>query len=248
MLHLRDRLSGSVAWFENRALSSYWHARAPHILPALNGTTNDDVLEIGCGVGSWTSFLAPRVKKYTALEIDADALAAARQWRSPTDPIRPTASVHFVEGDAQALPFADGSFDAILMSDVIEHIPDDAQAMREVVRVLRPGGRFVLSTIRADRPSYIKRINWDHEREYGDDSLRALIETSGLTIARVFSFYRAPMMIGRELHVLVENHLPRGLWPLRLAAAFAFSPFILIERMLPVGRPAGIGIVARKGS
>jgi SAM-dependent methyltransferase len=54
--------------------------------------------------------------------------------------------VEFVAGDATALPFGDGSFDAVTLLDVLEHIPDDAAAAAEALRVVRPGGWVLVSS------------------------------------------------------------------------------------------------------
>ena len=54
-------------------------------------------------------------------------------------------AAELVEGDAQRLPFEDGSFDAVLIWEVLEHLPSDLDALEEVARVLRPGGMFAVS-------------------------------------------------------------------------------------------------------
>jgi ubiquinone/menaquinone biosynthesis C-methylase UbiE len=55
-------------------------------------------------------------------------------------------NVTFLCADATALPFEDNSFDAITMFDLLEHVPDDAKAIAEAKRVLRPGGYLLVST------------------------------------------------------------------------------------------------------
>ncbi len=65
-------------------------------------------------------------------------------------------------GDALALPFADNTFDRIITSEVLEHIPNDRGAMAEIVRVLRPGG-----TLAATVPTYLPElVNWAISSEY----------------------------------------------------------------------------------
>jgi hypothetical protein len=91
--------------------------------------------------------------------------------------------------DVERLPFADGAFDAILCSHVLEHVPDDRAAMRELRRVLRPGGLALLPVppIRAERTSEDPREadpaerrrrfgHPDHVRRYGRDYPERLAE------------------------------------------------------------------------
>lgn len=95
-----------------------------------------DILEVGGGQSGLTAMLYPEAH-ITNLDFEpsfADA-PCNRQDR-----------VTFVCGDATALPFEDASFDAVTMFDLIEHVPDDAQAMAEARRVLRPGGVLLVST------------------------------------------------------------------------------------------------------
>jgi ubiquinone/menaquinone biosynthesis C-methylase UbiE len=243
-VEVHDRVSGLIAYLENRAFSSYWHARSPHVLDALSITRADDCLEIGSGARSWTSYLAPRVGSMTALEPDGKLIEHARLWRSPTSPVRPTEGVQFVQGDAQAMPFADDSFDAALMIDVIEHIPDDRRAIAEVARVLRPGGRFVLTTIREDRRPVVRKISWEHEREYNLDRLTELVESAGLDVARAFDFYHTPLMASREIYVWLENTRWFRTWPTRMVLGALLSPLALVERFAPFGTPRGVGLLA----
>ena len=69
-----------------------------------------------------------------------------------------------VQGDALALPFPDGTFDRVIASEVLEHIPDDVAAMRELARVLRPGGTMAVTVPRC----VPEAINWALSDEYHD--------------------------------------------------------------------------------
>jgi SAM-dependent methyltransferase len=69
-----------------------------------------------------------------------------------------------VQGDALALPFPDATFDRVIASEVLEHIPDDLAAMRELARVLRPGGTMAVTVPRFGPEA----INWALSDEYHD--------------------------------------------------------------------------------
>ena len=101
------------------------------------------VLDAGCGFGGTVESLNDRHRNMNlvGLNLDERQLERARARVSPTA----TNEVAFVQGDACALPFADGSFDAVLAVECIFHFPSRLAFFQEVHRVLRPGGRLALS-------------------------------------------------------------------------------------------------------
>ena len=97
-----------------------------------------EILEVDGGQGGLTKLLYPDAR-VTNLDMDP---------RFAEAPVNRRDGVRFICGDATKIPFLDASFDAVTMFDVIEHVPDDAKAMSEAWRVLRPGGALLLSTPR----------------------------------------------------------------------------------------------------
>ena len=98
------------------------------------------VLDVGCGTGKQLATNRTRFPRLTMIGVDRsfNMLAIAR---------RRDASVSWVHGDAQALPLASGSVDYATNQYSYPHTPDKAALLREVFRVLRPGGRFVLQNV-----------------------------------------------------------------------------------------------------
>jgi SAM-dependent methyltransferase len=92
-----------------------------------------EVLEVGCGDGFFTVLAARRGARVTAVDISEGNLAAARAHANAND----IHDVVFKVADAEDLPFPDGSFDVVVASHVIEHVPDRARALRELHRVCR---------------------------------------------------------------------------------------------------------------
>lgn len=92
-----------------------------------------DVLVDAAGVGQYSRHLAAAGAHVTSLDIDFPSMVAAGQHLSCC-----------LVAACEDLPFASASFDTVLSHEVLEHVHDDAASVREIARVLRPGGRFVL--------------------------------------------------------------------------------------------------------
>jgi SAM-dependent methyltransferase len=107
------------------------------ILEALRLGPGDALLDIGCGGGLLLRDALATGARATGLDHSDDMVALARE-RAP--------GARVLRGGAEALPFGDGEFTAVTMSVVFFFIPDQARALAEARRVLRPGGRFALYT------------------------------------------------------------------------------------------------------
>jgi SAM-dependent methyltransferase len=145
------------------------------------------LLDIGCGTGANLPMLraaAGTDGRVVGMDFSALALDFARTHLD--EPNSDAASpVNLLQGDALRLPFPDAAFDIVTMLDVLEHLEDDAGALREVRRVLRPGGAYVWSV-----PAY--QHLWSahdealhHFRRYERRCLAQLLRRSGFRVHRL---------------------------------------------------------------
>ena len=100
------------------------------------------ILDVGCGDGALATALAGRGANMTGVDADSRMLAAGRARAGAMG-----LAVAFVEGDVGALPFPDASFDVVVAVTVLCFVPDTQHAVREMARVLRPGGRLVIGEL-----------------------------------------------------------------------------------------------------
>jgi len=103
-----------------------------------------EVLEVGCGGGLLCGELARRGLVVSGVDPSAESLAGARQY---VDKLQLGQNVGLYEGSAESLPYADGSFSVVVCMDVLAHVQDLSATVREIARVLAPGGIFIFDTI-----------------------------------------------------------------------------------------------------
>jgi SAM-dependent methyltransferase len=183
---------------------------------ALAGKIRGDVLELGCGEGRGVEVLAPAAKSYTGVDKIAPVVDALTR-RFPGH--------RFICMKMPPLTgLADNSYDAIVAFQVIEHIADDRQFLREIYRVLRPGGRAFLTT--PNRSYSLTRNPW-HVREYLPEELGNLaktvfedVELSGISgNDRVMEYYQRNKLAVRKITrwdvFRLQHRLPSWMlrWP-----------------------------------
>lgn len=108
----------------------------------LKVSTGSHVLDVGCGTGDDVRAIAGRVGptgRVVGLDSSEELVAQARPAAAGAAP------VEFLHGRADAMPFADDTFDAARAERVIEHVPDPAAAVAEMLRVVKPGGQLLIT-------------------------------------------------------------------------------------------------------
>jgi ubiquinone/menaquinone biosynthesis C-methylase UbiE len=98
----------------------------------------DNLLDVGSGDGFWTARFAAHCAKVTGLEPDEGMLGLARD-------LYQRSNVEYVRGSAESIPYPSSTFDKVVSVSCLEHFGDPLQGLREMARVLKPGGRLAIS-------------------------------------------------------------------------------------------------------
>ena len=151
-----------------------WEALARTALPLL---APGDVLDIASGDGVLAELLAPHAHRYVCLDASQRVVAAAseRLHRFPNVEVR--------EGDMHALPFKDGSFDLVVLMHALTYADKPAQAVAEAARVLRKGGRLLLSSLARHEHKGVVEAYGHRNLSFGEKELRRFVEKAGLKVA-----------------------------------------------------------------
>lgn len=115
------------------------------------------VLDVGCGVGMYLQAIRAFSERVYGVDIDAQRAAQARQLLP-----------HIVVAPAEQLPFAQSSFDVVLLHEVIEHLEDDRRAIREAHRVLAPKGRMIIFAPNRLYPLETHGVFWRGQYHFGN--------------------------------------------------------------------------------
>ena len=207
-----------------------------------HGAENIKILDVGCGTGANLEMLS-EFGEAEGVDVSADALSFCRA--------RGLANVK--QGEAERLPYDDGSFELVTGLDVVEHLDDDLAGLKEMHRVLRPDGRALLFV-----PAFM--FLWgvqddisNHRRRYTLDELKSVVSKAGFAVERAsyvnITFF-APILLGRLLmrvsgfRPASENNITIGFLNGVLGKIFGAESLALQHGSFPFG--VSIICVARK--
>ncbi|MGH4017623.1 MAG: methyltransferase domain-containing protein, partial [Pseudonocardiaceae bacterium] len=199
-------------WFR-RHEAAYLHL-APHCAQAV-------VLDAGCGEGYGAALLASTAWRVVALDYDRNTAEHVKR-RYP--------GLGTVRGNVAALPLASSSLDVVSCLQVIEHLWDQPGFLAECARVLRPGGRLLVSTPNrlTFSPGRDTPLNPFHTRELTAAELTELFRRAGFTVPELLGLHHGPRLRildaahgGSLIDTLLAAQIDADRWPPRLLADVA---------------------------
>jgi SAM-dependent methyltransferase len=181
----QERRDAEYVGFVDMALSGWLNEDANELAPGFPVGPQDVVADVGSGDGGMATFCARRAGEVILVDQDADRLTRTLEHLRGQGLER----VRGEPGDAGALPLPDGFASRVVCTQVLEHVDDPALAMRELVRVGRPGALYLLSVpaavserlqLRVAPPFYFEKPN--HVRIFEPDEFAKVVQDAGLVI------------------------------------------------------------------
>jgi SAM-dependent methyltransferase len=241
LLELTGRAEAAHFWFRG-----FRRFVAPVIADLAHGRPGLRLVDCGCGTGHNLKLLRPHGR---AVGFDLNAAGVARAHATGLTVLR---------GDVTRIPLASGAFDMATSFDVLQCVEADVDAVREMARIVRPGGVVVvtvaaLEALRGDHAEV-----WQEVRRYTPATARRLIEAEGLRVERVSFMFASifPLMasvrlvqrltrqLGRSVRAETDISVPIG--PVNLLLTALVSAEAALFRRVPMPIGSSLLVVARK--
>jgi ubiquinone/menaquinone biosynthesis C-methylase UbiE len=176
--------AGPVGW-RDRRLDGWLNGATGELTAGLPVTEADTVIDVGCGDGALIHFCARQGAEVIFIDRNEAALNSTAAKIADSR----ARSYRAVLSDCDPIPLEDDIADLVICTEVLEHVPDPAAFLRELIRVARPGGRILITVPDARSelfvaatapPQYFEKPN--HIRVFAAEDFRELVRNAGLEI------------------------------------------------------------------
>lgn len=201
-------------WDRLRSLHVPEAAVEAAILEAVGAQPLQSLLDLGTGTGRILQLLAPRAERAVGIDSSPAMLAVARANLEDAG----LARVELRQGDINALPVERGSFDLVILHQVLHFLDDPARALREAAAALRPGGRLLVVDFAPHEHEFLRQEHQHRRLGFAHDQLAAWFAESGLELCA-----QRDLQPGEQGLLTVTISVARdsrriGDWPLRAPA------------------------------
>jgi ubiquinone/menaquinone biosynthesis C-methylase UbiE len=186
----------------------------------------DDILDVACGPGAFVLAAAPRVRFARGIDLTPGMLRQARQGQRE----RGIENACFDRGEAERLPYADGTFDLVCCQFALHHMPHPEASLCEMVRVTRPGGRLLLmDSLGPEDPATL-------ELRDRIERLRDASHTNSLSVAGCLALFKKNQLAVLNQKVRKWSHSLRE-WMLRAGVKPSDQAYQLVRRAIEESMP-----------
>jgi len=247
LLDLTRRVEETHFWFRG-----FHHFISPLVSDLAHGRRDLRLLDCGCGTGHNLVHLLGPYGRASGFDLTTGGLAYARASGS-----------RVAQADMSAVPFQSERFDIVTSFDVFQMVADDFAVMRELARVLKPGGGLVVTATAFEVLRGGHAGTWSERRRYSTGRMRAIVEAAGLRVERLtylFAVLFPALLAVRMLH-LNERHTtspetpggPETDWEMRVppapineALTWMLRGEAALSRHVPMPVGSSVLVVARK--
>ena len=201
--------SASQVGLIERVREGWCSGRTGELAPGVRIRSSHTVVDVGCGDGGLIGFCAGQSAEVIFIDRDSHRLAATEERirKSPARAYRAIAS------DCDPIPLEDAIADLVICTEVLEHVPDPAAFLRELIRVTRPGGRLLVTVpdarseqlVAATAPAYYFQAP-NHIRIFTAAEFRNLVQAAGLEIREPAG---ARLLLEPVPHPVLADHRSR---------------------------------------
>lgn len=179
------------AGFLDARMSGWFNDASGELLQGFPILAQDHVLDVGCGDGLCIHFCANQGAEVSLVDIDTHKVQQLQEKLRHS----PARAVHALSSDANPLPLPSAFFDKIINTEVLEHVDDPAQFLRELVRVGKPGALYLLAVPHSASEGVQKLLapavhfeKPNHIRIFTPESFTTLVQDAGLKIERTMNY------------------------------------------------------------